>query len=160
MASELRALEMFDRLFSGDFLYFILIDESASLRIINALMPFVYVINNYFLPMEIFDLTWSKYLAQFEMPWFKNLPENTRIMSGFAEILVLYGAFVLPLIFKFSNNILGSLKRGGNNKTAFFGLCLFIMMFFTFSFSTPIVALALVIFENLRNEQNDLNNNL
>ncbi len=157
MSSEWRVLEMFDRLFSGDFLYFILIDESASLRIINALMPFVYVINNYFLPMEMFDLTWSKYLSEFGMPWFKNLPENTRIMSGFGEVLVLYGAFVLPLIFKFSNNILWSLKRGGNNTTTFFGLCLFIMMFFTFSFSTPIVALALVVFENLRNEQYALN---
>ncbi len=138
---------LLDVFLNFDFSYFIFTDESTSERFVHAAMPYFFSLKNLLLPNEFFHETWVHYLESFNIPWFYNLEPNSRIMSGFGEILVLYGFFIIPFIIKFTKTLLVNLKSD-DFFLAYLILCTFLIMFATYSFSTPTVALIFVLCEN------------
>jgi hypothetical protein len=144
MPSTLRANLLAHELVSLNFRYLIDVDESSSIRITHAILPFVYALKNYMLPEVFFDLTWVQYLKSFDLPWFKNLQEGSRIINGYGEILIIYGFFVLPLVWSIVKTLLKN--QGREFPQAYLGVCIFLLLFTSFSFSTPIVAMCYVLY--------------
>lgn len=153
LPDTLRIHILMDRLLELDISYFLFGDESTAVRIMNAIFPFIYAFKNYMLPMVLFDQTWVQYLKSFDLIWFKNTPEGSRIISGYGEILVIYGFFVLPMVRCVIKSLLVIQKEIQQN---YFAVCIFLLLFTSFSFATPVVAIIYVLYNaNIKTMQSN-----
>lgn len=147
LPAETRLISLSERLINGDFAYFIAEDESTSIRLAHAILPYFYAASNYFMPMSFFEASWATYLMRLDTTWFADTLENSRIINGIGEILVLYGLFVIPFLYKFIKVILFS-KTDIKQDIIFYKLCMLLVLCASFSFTTPIVALFYALLEN------------
>ncbi len=147
LPAETRLMSLSERLINGDFAYFFMEDESTSIRLAHAILPYFYAASNYFMPLSFFEASWATYLMRLDTTWFADTLENSRIINGIGEILVLYGLFVVPFLYKFIKVILFS-KTDIKPDITFYKLCMLLVLCASFSFATPIVALFYALLEN------------
>lgn len=148
---DTRMFNLLKVLFSGDLDFFLYLDQSSSERIVNTIYPIVYAFHNWFIPSMLSTTTWPAYLNDLPMDWFTDVASNTRIMSGFGEVVVFYGIFSLPLIYLFISRAFSSLEPNHAYRckklTRLFSLVMFFMVLGTYGLATPTLGFIYVLFE-------------